>query len=582
MRRWLLLGALVVLAVAGLSAWFLVTARAANSQLTAARADLVAARAALGTRDVTASTTAMQSAAQHSQAAVSQTGSIIWSLAARVPVLGATPTTARAIAASLDQTVDSLLPALHALDALTPEQVVGPRGRIRTATVAAAVPPLQEAQLGIRTAYATLVASPSAADGALVIGQVEEARTQLADEIESLDDTLTSVIRAGHIIPALLGAETPQRYFVALLNPNEARGVGGFLGTWAIVRASKGRFSVEQVGSNSDLPTLKQFPSSTSAQYIARYGDEAKLVSGMNISANFPNAAANWVAAWRQKTGEKLDGALSADVIALGDLMQASGAKAALPDGGSLTGHQLTDFALSGIYEKFPEAAESPERKEYQEQVARTALDAVIAAPPTAATQTALAQAIGQRRILAWSATPGLQDQIIQTSAGGALAAPDGSRVDLVAINSSASKLDTYLERAVHYEVGQCADSRNMVRSTFTVTLTNAVPKGQDLPDYVIAQAKVGESGPINSTLAQVHLPNRAQVLSVSVNGEPAFYAPFSEEGRPSLVLDVTLPPRAAQTVSVLFREPRLPGAASSPEQPLATPQKTTITDRPC
>lgn len=582
MRRWLLLGALAVLTLAGLSAWFLTTARSATSQLEAARDDLMAAHTALGTRDVAASTAAMQSAAEHSQTAVSRTGSTIWSLAVRIPVVGATPTTARAIARSLDQTVDSLLPALHSLDALTSEQVVGPRGRIRTATVTAAVPPLQEAQAGIRSAYATLVSSPSAADGDLVIGQVEGARSQLADEIESLDDTLTSVIRAGRIVPALLGAEEPQRFFVALLNPNEARGVGGFLGTWAIVRANNGRLSVEQVGSNTDLPTLSKFPSSTTAEYVARYGDEAKLVSGMNISANFPNAAANWVAAWRQKTGEKLDGALSADAVALGDLVQARGAKVPLPDGGSLTGHELTEFALSGIYEKFPEAAESAERNAYQEQVARAALDEVIAAPPVAPTQTALARAIGERRILAWSATPSLQDQIIQTAAGGALAAPDGPRVDLVAINSSASKLDTYLQRSVDYEVGQCVDSRNMVRSTFTATLTNAIPKGQDLPEYVIAQAEVGSHGPVNSTLAQIHLPNRSQVLSVTVNGKPSFYAPFTEEGRPSLVLDLTLPPRKAQTVSVHFREPRLPGTASSPEQPLATAQETTISDRPC
>ena len=55
---------------------------------------------------------------------------------------------------------------------------------------------------------------------------------------------------------------------MAILNPNEARGTGGFLGQYVILRADAGRITVEQVGSNSDLPTLPSTPPELGAQYI--------------------------------------------------------------------------------------------------------------------------------------------------------------------------------------------------------------------------------------------------------------------------------------------------------------------------
>ena len=57
----------------------------------------------------------------------------------------------------------------------------------------------------------------------------------------SLDGTFATIVRAAEIAPPLLGMDEPRRYFVAILNPNESRGIGGFLGTWAIMTADSGR-----------------------------------------------------------------------------------------------------------------------------------------------------------------------------------------------------------------------------------------------------------------------------------------------------------------------------------------------------
>ena len=120
------------------------------------------------------------------------------------------------------------------------------------------------------------------------------------------------------------------------------------------------------------------------------------------------------------------------------------------------------------------------------------------------------------------------------------------------------------------------------VRSRVTATLTSAIPKGADLPAYVVANARVGPDGPINSVLAQMHLPNRAKILDVQADGEPAAYSPFTEQGRTSLVLDVVLPPREARSITVLFEEPYAGVEAKVAQQPLAIPQETLIAFRSC
>ena len=51
----------------------------------------------------------------------------------------------------------------------------------------------------------------------------------------------------------ILGFKGQQRYLLAFQNSAEARGTGGLIGAYAIVRIDHGRISIEQSGSNIDL-----------------------------------------------------------------------------------------------------------------------------------------------------------------------------------------------------------------------------------------------------------------------------------------------------------------------------------------
>ncbi len=579
-RRWAL-GVSSALAL-GAVCWVGLTARTAYDELTACRADLMEARQALGTSDFEAAGSAVTSAAGHAHSGSTAVQGLLWDAAAAIPLVGSTPSTVRAIAASLDHALASLSPAVASLEALDPSTLMAPGGRIDLAAVASAATPLETALRGVDEAERMLPEDVWATRARFVPSSVTAAGEELSTQLSTLHSTLTSAVAVSRIAPPLLGVDGPKRYFVGILNPNEARGIGGFLGTFAIIRADHGRIIVEHVGSNSELANFPRLPINLGEQYSLRYGEDPALIGNMNISPHFPDAAKLWVASWKATSGETLDGAFAADVVALGRLVSATDQSVALPDGGSMTGKQLTEFAISGIYAKFPQPGDSPTRKAYQVALTAAALKAVSASPNRRQLAAAVGAAFAERRLLLWSANTAIQRQLLDARVAGSLRVPDGHNVAFVAINSSGSKLDAFLKRSVTYQVGRCEVTKGRVQSRVTIRLTNDIPSGYQVPNYMISLAERGPTGPVNSTLAQMHLPNGSEFIEVTVDGESVGYSTFEEQGRASMVVAVNLPPREERIISVLFDEPANDGPGQAPSQPLGTDPQTKIVDRSC
>lgn len=584
-RRAIIVVSVVALAVVllGLAAWFALSARSVGTRLAAGRDDLLAARASLSAPDRAAALDSVQAAAAHAADAATEVQGPIWDAAAALPWIGATVEAVRAVATSFHQAISALAPAVTAVGALDPDTLVASDGTLDLAALETATGPVEAASEGVATASRTLAAAPSRAAGDPVHTRVDEAASELASQLAQLADQLDGVLTVARIAPPLLGADGPRRYFVAVLNPNEARGTGGFLGAFAILRADRGRITVDRVGSNSELSTLPALPRDLGEQYLQRYGEDPRLVANMNISPHHPAAAELWLESWRLTTGETLDGAISADVVALGDLVSATGKAVPLPGGGSLTGEQLTSFAISGIYERFPRAADGAAREAFQEAVTAAAFEIVSGSANRAELASALRASLAERRIQAWFADDDAQAAVLDAGVGGSLRVPPGHSVAFAVINASGSKLDAYLTHSLVYEVGRCSTTPGgMVESLATARIISDIPAGLDVPEYMISQAERGPEGPVNSTFAQFHLPLGAQVLQVDLDGGAASYAPFTEQDRTSLVLPVDLPPRVERTVTVRFLEPASDAAGSSSAQPLVGRPDVTVLDRSC
>jgi hypothetical protein len=79
-----------------------------------------------------------------------------------------------------------------------------------------------------------------------------------------------------------------------------------------------------------------------------------------------------------------------------------------------------------------------------------------------------------------------------------------------------------------------------------------------------------------------VHLTPDAEVTSVEADGEPVPVFRFVEQGRPSILAPLDLPPRQPVTITVEFTEPAETAEALLPVQPLAREATAQVVDVPC
>ncbi len=573
--------AIVAVVVIGLGGWALLTMRAAQNHLLAARAALSDARGSLQAKDSATALAAIATARAEASAAADLAGSPIWSASAAVPLLGDTPRAARLLALAADEALGAVAHIADASEGLDPAALVGENRRLNLMTLARITAAAGDAQEPLTRAHDLVAQMPSAAAGAWVLPPVETARTQFADLIGTLVGAVDAAAEFGTIGPAVLGADGPRTYFVAVQAANETRGTGGMVGTWGVLRADQGQLTVVEVGSNGDLPDLDEVPASLGAEYLDRYGVDPQLVVNMNISPDLPSAAALWLASWRNRTGQVLDGAISIDVAAVGDLLAAAGTTLTAPDGQTITGEQFADFALRGVYEKFPTSGDSGPRKAYQEALARQALAAVLQLPNPVALGQTVFESVDQRRIGLWVADPDVQAAIAGTALAHELPGAPPHTVEPVIINVGWSKLDTYIDRTFTYAVGRCPSGSGSVRSELTMQLTSDLPDAQ-LPPYVVGTVRRSPAGPVNRVLLQAHLPEGAQVFQVLVDGKPSPYSPFTEGGRPAVLATFDLPPGQVREMRVDFTEPASGRPGEVLVQPMARDATVTVADQPC
>lgn len=567
-RRLAVLTLLALVLAAGV--YYAVTGWAAYRDLTATRTQLLAATESAPT----AAQVPLESATQYAHDAAARLDSPMWAGLAAVPLLGDTAQAARQVTFGLDQTLQSLQPLVDHLGLLQPRGVVKD-GRIDIAAIQSALPAAEQALPGVGSAQQDLQSV-----GGAIPSQLRGAAVQLRDQVDEIHSTLQTVVEVGPIATPLLGGDGTKRYFVGLLNPNETRGTGGFLGTYAIATAQDGALTIGDIGSNTDLPTLSALPPGLSKGFRARYRDDPTLVGNMNLSPHFPDTARIWLAAWQQKTGQRLDGAIAVDTVTLGRLVEAAGVPVTLPDGGSLTGSQLADFSNIEVYKRFPTAAESAQRKAYQEAVTQSALNTVTTLPEPLPMAQALGRGFSEHRIVVWSSDHRIEKLLDDAGASGTIVVPAGHRVDPVVINASGSKLDAYLEREVQYEVGRCDTDR--VTSTVTVWLRSDIPLGERPPPYMVGSARRIPTGPVNSVLLQLHMPDQAQLQGVRVDGKQESSFTFRQAGRPAALVSVDLPPRKRREVRFTFTEPNLPDPGEVTLQPLFRDERPVVLDKPC
>ncbi|MFC9760560.1 DUF4012 domain-containing protein [Rhodococcus jostii] len=571
-RRVIIGGSVAVVVVVAFGAWLGFTAREAQANLEEARSHAQLAKDALLDGNTADAQRSAADADKYASRAYENTHSIPWSITAAVPVLGSPLATSQQISEVVrGLTHDVLTPAVDAGSTLAPDQLIQSGGRVNVQSLRSAVPVLDQTSVAAQS----LSDQARSIDEATYLDVVNEARTALQDQTAELSNLLSNTAIAAKVVPAMLGGDGPRNYFLGFQTNAEARGTGGLLGGFGIVRANDGGAKVDTLASNSELSLAKQ-PLDLGPEFEARYGASRPTTDfrNSNLSSHFPYAAQIWKSLWAQESGEQVDGVVATDPVALSYVLGAIG-PVTMPDGEVITKDNVVELTESTAYVRF--ADDNKARKQYLQTVAARVVDKMtgkISSPQ--ALLDALGKAAGEGRIAVWSADPALQQVLSTTKVGNVVPDDAAPYAGVVVNNQGGNKLDYYLSREIEYVADTCVDDTRS--STVTVRLTNNTP-ADEFPDYVAGLFEnVGNVAKGTNAVDLSLLATRGATLGkVTVNGAQQFVFTGTELGHPVFNVRAMIPRGKTTEVKFELTEPTAPGEARVPVQPLVDSPNVTV-----
>jgi HAMP domain-containing protein len=578
----------VCLILAG-AAWIAVTGLIARTELLAAQRDLHTLRQSVtagpsrdtagapvpGTSNAEAT---LRSAAAHAARAHDLTTGPAWYPATHLPFLGDLARIVRGTAHAADRlTHDVLTPLVRSVPDLTADVRGGDPHRLLTALHDAA-PALERAAQDAAEVRAHARGLPHAT----WLPAAERARTQLVRQLDRIAPTTADAALAARLLPPMLGEQGPRRYFVVFQNTAEARGTGGLPGAFAVVTADRGRIGFDTFGNDTVLqPTRPTVDLGTDYAALYAANEPTRFWGNSNLSPHFPYAARIWAEAWREHSGQKVDGVLAVDPTVLGRLLEATG-PARLPDGTLLTGANAVELTERTSYAAYQDLTA---RKAFFLDVARTAATRLTGAAKDPRRIPALLRVVydvqRDARLKVWSTLPAEQRLIEPRAFSGSLPKDAGPFAGVVVNNAAATKLDYYLDRRLTWEPGPCTPHGRTV--TATVTLTNRAP-ASGLPAYVTdrldTRARSSRPGD-NRLLVSYYASAGAALTGAMLDGRRIPLNHAVEHGHPVYTLDLELPAGSTRTVTLRLLEPITDRAPTLLRQQLVNPLRTEVKPYP-
>ena len=566
--RGFLLGAAVLLfVILGFGCWVAIGAFQAKSNLELARSSAQDAKEALLRGSTDAASTSADEALARARSARDATHSPAWNIVAAVPWLGSPFKTGQQVTeVVLGLASDVLRPAADVGIAIAPDRLYS-EGRVDVQLLRA-----QETELSKLSDNAKRLNGDAAAIAdPRYVSLMSDARSELQTQISSITSVIENAALAARLVPSMMGADGPRTYFMGFQTNAEARGTGGLLGAYGILRFDNGQPSVDELAANdelSDAVAALDFGLEYDQQY--GYAQPFTDIRNSNLSPHFPYAAQIWRGMWAEQTGVEVDGVIAIDPVALSYILGAIG-PVKMADGEIVSRDNVVELTESTAYFRFP--TDQVARQGFLQDIA-SAVVRKMTGPVKSPRQLldALGKAVGERRIAVWSSFPAEQELLEQTPLAHVLPADDGPLAAVVVNNLGGNKLDYYLDTQIEYAADECQGETRA--STVNVKLTNAVPD-EPLPDYVASAAglspdlRIAVPPATNITSVRLFATEGSELSSVLLNGERVPAILNTELGHPVFEVQAIIPPGQSADVSFRLSEPTVPGKPRVPVQPL-------------
>lgn len=408
----------------------------------------------------------------------------------------------------------------------------------------------------------------------------------IADRLASLGDELADALpsaelaaQAAELGPELLGAEGERRYVVLFTTPAEARGTGGFIGSFAEVVFDEGAVSIPTVGRTDELNAALRASDvelSGPPDYLARYGrfHPERFIQDLTLSPDVPSVGEVLLGLYPTAAGREADGVIVIDPFGLAALLELTGPIDLVSDEVRLDRSNAAAYLVAGQYLQPTEEA----RLDALDEAAIAVVSALLTGsfPSPRVMTDVLGPIVDENRLSMYVRGPG-QDLLAAAGVDGAFPAPDGG--DFLAVvhqNSANNKIDPYLRRQVDYVVEHDPDTGSAT-AQLTLTLENTAP-AEGLPLSVIGSNDQGLPLGTNELYLSVYSPH--ELTGATIDGSPLILETARELGYWVYSTYVTLGPGAQSTIVIDLAGTVEPGDYDLTHwpQPLSRADELTVT----
>ena len=288
-----------------------------------------------------------------------------------------------------------------------------------------------------------------------------------------------------------LGADGARNYLIAGENDAEMRDQGDVL-SLALMHAQNGTFNVDTVGSVDNIEPTHAVDISMPKGTATVFGgyQPTSLWQSVNATADYPLSAGIMQAMFAQVQGVHVNGVIALDVPALASLLALTGPVTVPNIPGPISAQNVASVILHDQYADYPPGSAQAQRRDNVAAVARATVALMKSEHvDLAALGSALATDAEGRHLVVWDETPSYEDTLNAMGASGAIDATAPTRTFHLAVeNSTATKLDYYVNPSEDVQVHVTPTGEALVNTTVTVTNTtpaNLGPTFQTGPDGI-------------------------------------------------------------------------------------------------
>lgn len=426
-------------------------------------------------------------------------------------------------------------------------------GVVDLAAMEAISGPLNDSVESLRRADGRLRSVDSAMLLPPVADRLDDLHERVGDALEQAD----TASRAVEVAPGLLGADGPRRYFLALQTPSEARGIGGFMGSWAELVIDQGRFDLVRTGRVAELTTEGPDPEGRRIQsepeFAARYTQlPAQFWGLIGFSPDMPTVGSIITELFPQSGGAELDGVVAIDPSAFASFLELTGPIGVPGYPQQLSSENAAQTLQFDQYLTFPRE-DNETRTQFLADATQVLFDALTGGelPGPAAIAAELGPAVDGRHLQLFSIHEEEQRFFDHIGATGSIERDDGDVIGLVGQNFNGNKIDWFLRRSFTYDL-TWDPATGAVSGFVEARIANEAP-ATGLPPSIISWG--GDPGTGQAPVAdgenfmELSLFSALPLGDVTVDGEPIRANEFSNLGMQETYAYVRVPSQSTVVV---------------------------------